>query len=56
MSAGDRQAIFEQVYRGRQSALHHLAYMRTSKVLLAIDALERAGVELSKSRVLDYGF
>ena len=56
MSAGDKQAIFEQVYRGRQSALHHLAYMRTSKVLLAIDALERAGVELSKSRVFDYGF
>ncbi|SVB13047.1 uncharacterized protein METZ01_LOCUS165901, partial [marine metagenome] len=30
--------------------------MRTSKVLLAMDALLRAGVELRASRVLDYGF
>mgnify|MGYP003747811417 FL=1 len=56
MSTEQTQAIFENVYRGRQSALHHLAYMRTSKVLLAMDALLRAGVELRASRVLDYGF
>ena len=52
MSSGEKQAIFEHVYRGRQTALHHLAYMRTGKVLLALDALHRAGVELRGSRVL----
>ena len=30
--------------------------MRTGKVLLALDALHRAGVELRGSRVFDYGF
>jgi 2-polyprenyl-3-methyl-5-hydroxy-6-metoxy-1,4-benzoquinol methylase len=56
VSSGEKQAIFEHVYRGRQTALHHLAYMRIGQVLLALDALHRAGVELRGSRVFDYGF
>jgi SAM-dependent methyltransferase len=50
------QEVFRTVYRGRQSALHHMAYMRMCKVLLAQEALRRAGVSLEGKRVFDYGF
>ena len=55
MSA-DSQEIFETVYRGRQGWLHHSAYMRMGKVMLALRALRRAGVGLEGKRVFDYGF
>jgi SAM-dependent methyltransferase len=42
------QSGFLECYRGRQGALHHLAYMRMSKVLLAL--------ELCRRDVFDYGF
>ncbi len=45
-----------ECYRGRQGALHHLAYMRMSKVLLALDLCRRAGITLSGKDVFDYGF
>jgi SAM-dependent methyltransferase len=50
------QEIFESVYRGRQSAWHHVAYLRMSKVLLALHVLERAGLKLEGKSVFDYGF
>jgi 2-polyprenyl-3-methyl-5-hydroxy-6-metoxy-1,4-benzoquinol methylase len=50
------QEVFRSVYRGRQSALHHMAYLRMAKVLLALHALERIGFELSRKRIFDYGF
>lgn len=50
------QAIFETAYRGRQTWLHHAAYMRMSKVLLALAMLRQAGISLTNSRVFDYGF
>jgi 2-polyprenyl-3-methyl-5-hydroxy-6-metoxy-1,4-benzoquinol methylase len=50
------QEFFETCYRGRQSALHHAAYMRMSKVLLTLDVCRRAGISLENCRVMDYGF
>lgn len=50
------QEVFESCYRGRQSALHHMAYMRMSKVLLALRAINRAGIDLRGKTVFDYGF
>ena len=50
------QEIFESVYRGRQSAWHHLAYLRMSKVLLALHVLDRAGLKLEGKVIFDYGF
>jgi 2-polyprenyl-3-methyl-5-hydroxy-6-metoxy-1,4-benzoquinol methylase len=50
------QEVFETVYRGRQSALHHAAYMRMSKVLLALRILRRAGHSLENKSIFDYGF
>jgi SAM-dependent methyltransferase len=50
------QAIFETVYRGRQSLLHHCAYMRMGKVLLARRILRLAGVGLTQKEIFDYGF
>ena len=50
------QTVFETVYRGRQSALHHLAYMRMGKVLLALRSLAGAGIDLSDKTIFDYGF
>lgn len=51
-----RQETYYHVYRNRQSWLYHLGYMRLSKVLGILDALERRGVELEGKRVFDYGF
>jgi 2-polyprenyl-3-methyl-5-hydroxy-6-metoxy-1,4-benzoquinol methylase len=51
-----RQAIFETVYRGRQSFLHHCAYMRMGKVLLARRILRLAGIGLTQKDIFDYGF
>jgi 2-polyprenyl-3-methyl-5-hydroxy-6-metoxy-1,4-benzoquinol methylase len=50
------QARFETVYRGRQSWLHHVAYMRMCKVLLALRALRLGGVNLAGKKIFDYGF
>ena len=50
------QVRFETVYRGRQSALHHAAYMRMCKVLLALRVLRRAHVDMEKAEIFDYGF
>lgn len=50
------QAIFETVYRNRQGAFHHMAYMRMAKVLLALRALRLSGIGLEGMDVFDYGF
>lgn len=50
------QEIFKSVYRNRQTFLHHMAYMRMSKVLLALAVLEKAGVDLDRKTIFDYGF
>jgi len=50
------QVRFETVYRGRQSWLHHAAYMRMCKVLLALRALRLGGVTLAGKKIFDYGF
>ena len=50
------QSVFETVYRGRQGALAHLAYMRMGKVLLTLRALAGAGISLHGRSVFDYGF
>ena len=50
------QDDFKECYRGRQSALHHAAYMRMAKVLLALHLCGRAGIGLAGKDVFDYGF
>lgn len=50
------QEVFETVYRGRQSGLHHAAYMRMCKVLLALRVLREARVDMQKADIFDYGF
>ena len=50
------QDSFKECYRGRQGALHHAAYMRMAKVLLALHLCERAGITLEDKDILDYGF
>lgn len=56
MKSDEQQEIFETCYRGRQSALHHMAYMRVSKVHMALHALRRIGWNVRGKRVFDYGF
>lgn len=53
MARGD---VFAHVYRGRQGDLHHMAYLRMSKVLLALGVLERMSFDLASRSILDYGF
>ena len=50
------QDDFKECYRGRQSALHHAAYMRMAKVLLALHLCEKAGIALDGRDIFDYGF
>lgn len=50
------QADFMTCYRGRQSVLHHVSYMRMSKVLLALRLCEMAEIRLEGKDVFDYGF
>ncbi len=50
------QARFGTVYRGRQSWLHHAAYMRMCKVLFALRGLRLGGVKLDGKKIFDYGF
>ena len=50
------QDDFKECYRGRQSALHHAAYMRMAKVLLALHLCEQAGITLDGKDIFDYGF
>jgi len=52
----NQQEVFETVYRGRQSALHHMAYMRMCKVLLALDVLRAFRWDFGGKSVFDYGF
>jgi SAM-dependent methyltransferase len=49
------QEVFKTIYRGRQTWLHHAAYMRMAKVLLALRILRQIG-QASPRRVFDYGF
>jgi SAM-dependent methyltransferase len=50
------QDVFRQCYRGRQTAWHHMSYMRMAKVLLSLTVLEKAGIDLKAKSVFDYGF
>lgn len=50
------QSRFESCYRGRQSMVHHMAYMRMAKVLLALHALRESGLSLGGRAIFDYGF
>lgn len=50
------QKLFHTVYRGRQSRLRHLAYMRMAKVLVLQRVLDRLGMSLEGKDVFDYGF
>ena len=50
------QDDFKECYRGRQSALHHAAYMRMAKVLLALHLCAKAGIALDDRDIFDYGF
>ena len=50
------QGTFLECYRGRQSWLHHAAYMRMAKVLLALTLCRRAEISLEGRDILDYGF
>ncbi len=50
------QEIFQTCYRGRQSWLHHLSYLRTCKVFAALDALDRIGFGGKDRSIFDYGF
>ena len=50
------QSDFEHCYRDRQTTLHHMAYMRMAKVLLALRIIDDAGIALEEKRILDYGF
>lgn len=50
------QEKFYTAYRGRQSALHHLAYLRTAKVKAGLLMLARNGISLGNIAVFDYGF
>lgn len=50
------QSDFMECYRGRQSALHHAAYMRMAKVLLTLEVCARGGVSLEGKDIFDYGF
>lgn len=54
--AHGNQEKFEKIYRGRQGPLHHLSYMRLSKVLLALRALRCNSISLKSQSVFDYGF
>jgi 2-polyprenyl-3-methyl-5-hydroxy-6-metoxy-1,4-benzoquinol methylase len=50
------QETFQDCYRGRQSFLHHLAYMRSAKVALIWQILREQSIDLNQKRILDYGF
>ena len=50
------QSGFMECYRGRQNTLHHAAYMRMGKVLLALHVCARAGIGLGGRDILDYAF
>lgn len=50
------QDVFNECYRGRQTALHHMSYMRMAKVSLALSLVEEAGIDLKGKSVFDYGF
>ncbi len=50
------QELFETCYRGRQSAIHHAAYMRVGKVFPALELLRKGCFPTEGRRVFDYGF
>jgi SAM-dependent methyltransferase len=51
-----KQDKYYSVYRNRHSWIYHLAYMRLSKVLAALYAIEKQGLSLLDESILDYGF
>jgi SAM-dependent methyltransferase len=53
---GSPQEDFLSCYRGRQASLHHMAYMRMAKVLLALYLCQKAGIILENKSIFDYGF
>lgn len=50
------QDKFLACYRGGQSRLHHMAYLRMCKVFVILEALHRAGCNLERKRIFDYAF
>jgi len=51
-----RQETYCHVYRNRQSWIHHLAYMRLSKVFALLYAIEQKGLVMEGKSIFDYGF
>jgi 2-polyprenyl-3-methyl-5-hydroxy-6-metoxy-1,4-benzoquinol methylase len=51
-----KQADFYSCYRGRQSFIFHLSYLRLRKVWLFLLLLEKSCINLEKKRFLDYAF
>jgi 2-polyprenyl-3-methyl-5-hydroxy-6-metoxy-1,4-benzoquinol methylase len=50
------QGDFLSCYRGRQTILHHMGYMRMAKVLLALHVCDKIGMSLANKSIFDYGF
>jgi 2-polyprenyl-3-methyl-5-hydroxy-6-metoxy-1,4-benzoquinol methylase len=50
------QDRFKEVYRGGQSPLRHMAYLRMSKVFILLEALRRQKIDLEGKRIFDYAF
>jgi 2-polyprenyl-3-methyl-5-hydroxy-6-metoxy-1,4-benzoquinol methylase len=50
------QDRFKECYRGGQSPLRHMAYLRMSKVFILLEALRRQKVNLEGKRIFDYAF
>ena len=51
-----KQEGFTSCYRGRQSSLHHAAYMRSAKVMLLLRLVREEGICMVGKRIFDYGF
>jgi len=56
MESPPTQKFFETCYRGRQSAMHHRAYMRIGKVFPALEILRKNCLSTNELSVFDYGF
>jgi 2-polyprenyl-3-methyl-5-hydroxy-6-metoxy-1,4-benzoquinol methylase len=54
--ADGSQELFETCYRGRQSFLHHMSYVRMSKVQAALRIMDRNAIDLRDASFFDYGF
>ncbi len=51
-----KQDLYHSVYRGRHTWLHHLSYMRVSKVMALLQMVKVHDIDLSNKAVFDYGF